>query len=128
MRIALIFLLTVLFGCASTPEPKEVPLPRPTAMDFVQSVTGNCMRIHGLFNTGESPVDCTFRYPKNMTLSFPSSNFHDEYVGIVGKFYRNWCRSVTRVTGAPPRFIRIFRREQSQEAMSCDAALRGTSL
>ncbi len=128
MRIALIFLLTVLFGCASIPEEVAMTLPQPTPMDFVESVTENCVRVHGLFLTGESPVDCQFHYPRYLTLSFPSAHYHDEHMDTVRKFYGNWCHSVTRMTGKPPQFVRIYRREQRQRSFSCDVILEDKSL
>ncbi len=130
MRIALIFLLTVLFGCASLPTPEEeaMALPQPTPMDYVQDVMKNCAEVHNAFETGESPVDCHVRFPQTLTLSFPSEHYHDQRLNTARQFYGNWCRSVTRATGKAPQFVRIFRREQSQRSFSCEIASGGDPL
>ncbi len=120
-------LLTLMAGCASTSPPVEEArvLKQPTAQDYVQEVTGNCTLIHLLFTTGKSPVDCKFQMdvPRSMTLSFPNASYHDHHMDTVRKFYGHWCTSVTEVTGAEPRFVRIFRQSTKIQSLSCRAAL-----
>ena len=101
--------------------------PQPQPLDLVRSVAGNCDRMHLLFGTGESPVDCNYQYPRFMALSLPSRNFHDEHIGIVRKYYDNWCGSVMLATGEASQFVRTFRREQLTQSIMCGTLERKES-
>ncbi len=120
MRIFALLLIAAVMGCV-TPLPEEESTY--DARAHVQDVMKNCNKMHLLFGTNASPVDCRYSFPRDLTLSLPSVAFHNEHIDVVLQFQNNWCSSVEAHTGTDPFFIRIFREEQHTESVMCGPGL-----
>ncbi len=120
MRIFASLLIVVAMGCA-TPLPEEKT--SYNAKLHVEDVMMNCDKMHLLFGTNASPVDCRYSFPRDLTLSLPSIAFHNEHIDVVLQFQNNWCSSVEAHTGTDPFFTRIFREEQYSESVMCGPGL-----
>ena len=113
MRIQLIILISLLFGCASN-------VPRMTAEEWfdqessrwVAAVSSSCKATHENFNNHTSPVDCISNPPSTLSMSFPSKPFFVEHEQGVGDYLNAWCVAVMNRHGNNPA-VQIFLREEN---------------
>ncbi len=86
---------------------------------LLKEALDNCRGTHQQFINSRSPVDCSYTYPENLTLSFPSVEYHNDHRDVVEKFFSRWCEATWHLLGEPSKFTRVAREDNYSEGTSC---------
>ncbi len=125
-RLALIIAIASLMGCASTGHQETVNgMSLEQQMEayienYVEQVLDQCVQLHGMAGSGESPVDCAFQGDLSaMHLSLPSIAYHNEHFEQIMLLEHHWCASAQTKTGKSARWVLHFRREKRLVSRPC---------
>ncbi len=121
-----VIIIVACMGCASVGRPEVVDgMDLEQQMeayidDYVDQVLNQCIRLHGMAGSGESPVDCAYKGDlSSMHLSLPSIAYHDKHLGRITLLEHHWCASAQTKTGNTVRWVRYFRREKRLASRPC---------
>ena len=88
--------------------------------DYLDQVLNQCIELHGMAGSGESPVDCAFQSDLSaMHLSLPSIAYHNDHYQQIMTLEHHWCASAQSKTGSAARWVRHFRREKRIVSRPC---------
>jgi len=125
-RIALVIAIASLVGCAHGGRSERVDgqdLQQQLQAyidDYVDQVLDQCIELHGMAQSGESPVDCAFQGDLSaMHLSLPSIEYHDAHLDDIAQMEQNWCAAAQSKLGHPVRWVRHFRKEKAKLSRPC---------
>lgn len=87
---------------------------------LLRELTDNCQRVHLGHMVDGNAINCSYTYPTGLTLSFPTTEYHDRYYDDIAKFFSKWCSAVWHITGRPSEFTRIARETGYTETTPCE--------
>ncbi len=125
--LAIVFVIFVsCVGCANTGRPEVVggmnleQQMEAYIDDYLDQVLNQCIELHGMAGSGESPVDCAFQSDLSaMHLSLPSIAYHNDHYQQIMTLEHHWCASAQSKTGSAARWVRHFRREKRIVSRPC---------